>query len=324
MVGKRLMLLGICTLFFSLIMGCTKEDESKIKIGLTQFVSHEALDSCRDGFIDGLESEGFTEEEVQFVLSNAQGDVPTTSLIANNLVDKNVDLIMAIATPSAQAVKNVTENADIPVLFSAVTDPVQSGLVSSLAEPQGNITGTSDKTPIDKQFTLIKELFSDAKKIGFIYSLGENNSVIQLDQAREEAQKQGFTIVSQGVTTSSELSDALDVLLDDVDILYTPTDNLVASSMSIVISKALEKNIPVVGSEKAHVESGALLTEGIDYYELGFQTGLMAARILNGEDPRNIPVETLNETELVFNMNTANALGLTIPQELLDQGTIIE
>ncbi len=322
MVGKKILMSIVCMLIFSFMVGCEKEE--RIKIGLTQFVSHEALDSCREGFIAGLKSEGFDNDKVKFILSNAQGDVPTTNLIASDLVDRKVDLIMAIATPSAQAVKNVTEDTDIPVLFSAVTDPVKSGLVTSLENPGGNVTGTSDKTPIDKQFLLIKELFADAKKIGFVYSLGEPNSVIQLDDAKKEAEKHGFTISEKGVTTSSELADALDILLEEIDVLYIPTDNLVASSMTIVNTKALTKKIPVIGSERAQVENGALITEGISYYELGFQTGLMAARILKGEKPNDIPVEMLNETELVININTAESLGLTLPQELLDRAVLIE
>ncbi|QVK18611.1 ABC transporter substrate-binding protein [Mycoplasmatota bacterium] len=323
MVGKKVVIFGICAFFILLMVGCTKVD-GKIRIGITQYVSHVALDSNRKGFMDGLASQGFDDKKVHFIFSNAQGDVATTNIIANDLISKKVDLIMAIATPSAQAVKNVAEDVKIPILFSAVTDPVESGLVESIDHPGGNVTGTSDMAPIDKQLALIKELLPEAKRIGFVYSLGETNSIIQLAQVQDESDKLGLSIVSKGVTTSTELADVLDLLLKEVDVLYIPTDNLVASSMPIVVSKAIEKQIPVIGSEKAHVENGALLTSGIDYYKLGFQTGLMAARILNGEVPNDIPVESLNETEIVINMNTVKALGLTIPQDLLDQATIID
>jgi len=174
MVGKKLIMFIMSVLLFSLMVGCTKKDD-RIQIGITQFATHVALDSNRQGFIDGLASVGYDEKKVHFILSNAQGDVPTANMIASDLVTKNVSLIMAIATPSAQAVRNVTENKDIALLFSAVTDPVSAGLV-----PATNVTGTSDAAPIDEQFALIKLLFPEAKKIGFVYSLGEANSIIQL------------------------------------------------------------------------------------------------------------------------------------------------
>ncbi len=322
MVGKKIWMLGMCVLLIGIMVGCTKKDQ-KLEIGVTQFGTHGALDDCRQGFIDGLASKGYDDTLVDFIFSNAQDDIATTNLIAEDLVSKKVDLIMAIATPSAQAVRNVTEGTNIPVLFSAVTDPVQSGLVDSVENTTGNLTGTSDAAPMDKQFALINELVPNAKKVGFIYNLNESNSSIQLTQAQAEAVTIGLTIVPIGVTNATELSDALDVLLPQIDVLYIPTDNLVASSMPIVTSKSLAAKIPVIGSEQSQVENGALITVGINYYKLGFQTGLMAAAILDGKKPNELPVETLEKTDLVINMNTANTLGLTIPQSLQDEAIIL-
>ncbi|NLG82418.1 MAG: ABC transporter substrate-binding protein [Bacilli bacterium] len=322
MVVKKIwtIILTVCSLVF--LFGCQKED--KIKIGITQITAHVALDSTREGFIAALKDAGFGEDKVEFIIKNAFEDIGNANLIASEFVNSKVDLIFAISTPSAQAAKNATLETDIPVLFSAVTDPVVAQLVDSLDNPGGNVTGTSDMTPIDKQFALIKRLFSDATKVGFIYNLDEDNSLVQLEIAREVATSLGLTIVEKGVTTSSELADAVDVLISEIDVLYLPSDNLVASSVPIVVEKANEAGIPTIASESGQVENGALITDGIDYYELGYQTGLMAVRILNGEKPTDIPVETLENTEIVINMQTARTLNITIPQDILDVATKIE
>lgn len=322
MVVKKIwmIILAICSLVF--LFGCKKED--KIKIGITQITAHVALDSTREGFIAALKEAGFTEDKVEFIFKNAFEDLGNANLIASEFVSAKVDLIFAISTPSALAVKNVTLETDIPVLFSAVTDPVAAKLVDSLEKPGSNITGTSDMTPIDKQFALIKQLFHEATKIGFVYNLDEDNSLVQLQIAQEVAARLGLTVLDRGVTTSSELADAVDVLIPQVDVIYLPSDNLVANSVPIVVEKANNAGIPTVASERGQVENGALITDGIDYYQLGYQTGLMAVRILNGEKPSDIPVETLENTEIVINMQTARTLKLTFPQEILDVATLIE
>jgi putative ABC transport system substrate-binding protein len=321
MVGKlrKLVVFIVVITLIGVVSGCSK-DHGKIRIGITQFVSHPALDSVHDGFIDGLASKGYKENEnIEFVTSNAQADVSTANLIASDFMTKKLDLILAIATPSAQAMKNVSEGSKVPVLFSAVTDPENAGLV-----PSENMTGTSDKTPIDKQFDLLKTIFPDKNKVGIIYNTGETNSLVQVQSARVEAKKQGIQLIEKGITSTTEIASALDVLLNEVDVLYIPTDNLVASSMSLIVSKAMDKHIPIVGSEKGQVEAGALITDGINYYELGFQTGLMAASILDGKKVSDIPVETLKNTELVVNKQTQESLHIKIPQTILDRAISIE
>jgi putative tryptophan/tyrosine transport system substrate-binding protein len=325
MVGlkKIIQISSVCLVIVLGLVGCKKSEVATI--GMTQIVEHEALSSAREGFIDGLASRGFKEgENVKFIYQNAQGDTNNANLIAQTFVSKQVDLILAIATNSAQAAKNATEGTDIPVLFSAVTDPVKSELVLSNENPGGNVTGTSDMTPFGQQFALVKTLFGSNQKIGIIYNTNEPNSKIQVDLMKEFAKVDGHTLVIKGVTTTSELQDALIVMLNEVDLIMNPTDNLVASSMPLMTSLTLEAKVPMVGSEEAQVKAGALITEGIDYYNLGFQTGLMAADILEGKSPQDIPVEILRETSLVINKTTQEALGIQIPESLLSRAIFVE
>lgn len=331
MVGKKLLSIAFGTLFLSasILTGCaststnSEGSSKKVKnIGISQLVEHPALDASRKGFIDGLSSKGFKDKEnIKIEYQNAQGDIPTAQTISNNFVSNKKDLILAIATPAAQAAYNSTK--DIPILITAVTDPVKSGLVKSMNKPESNVTGTSDALPMEKQFELIKKLVPNCKKIGILYNTSEANSEFQIKAAKEQAEKLNFQLVTVGVTSSNDLSQALNSLLSNIDVLYTPTDNLIASSMSMISSKCIEKKIPVIGAEKAHVEGGALATEGIDYYKLGFQTGIMAADILNGKRPQDMPIQTLKETSLVINENTAKKLNITIPNDLMSKAEIV-
>lgn len=327
MVGllKTTQFLGTMFLILFVLIGCTNnKDDEVITIGITQIVEHPALDKNREGFIAGLASRGYVEgENVEFDYQNAQGEVATAHVIATGFVNKKVDMIMAIATPTAQAAKNAT--TEIPVIFSSVTDPVDAGLVDSMESPGGNVTGTSDMSPISKQFDLMEQLFPNKKRVGMIYNTSESNSLVQVQIAQEIALERNYTLTLKGVTSTNDLQAALDILLDDVDLLFVPTDNLIASSMPILVSKSLEKQVPIIGTEQAHVEAGALITEGIDYYNLGFQTGLMAADVLDGiKEPSDLPVETLSEAQLVINTKVASELGITIPDELKNRATLID
>jgi putative ABC transport system substrate-binding protein len=332
MVGKKLLscLLGGLVLGTSILTGCSSATSSStsnsnkvLNIGISQLVEHPALDSARKGFVDALASKGFKDgEKVKIDFQNAQGDIPTAQTIASNFVSNKKDLILAIATPAAQAAYNSTK--EIPILMTAVTDPVKSGLVKSMNKPNTNVTGTSDALPLDKQFELIKKIVPNCKKIGILYNTSEANSELQVKAAKEEAAKMNLEVIATGVTSSNDMPQGLNDLLSKVDVLYTPTDNLVASSMSLISSKCLEKKIPVIGAEKAHVDSGALATEGIDYYKLGFQTGLMAADILDGKKPQDMPVQTLKETKLIINEDTAKKLNIAIPDDLKAKAEIVK
>ncbi|TDT61347.1 ABC transporter substrate-binding protein [Fonticella tunisiensis] len=333
MVGKNIFKITtlIVLLASFLMVSCSKvksgssnsTQDKIVKIGISQLVEHPALDSARKGFIDALKSKGFKDgNNIEIDFQNAQGDIPTSQTIAQNFVSEKKDMILAIATPAAQAAFNATK--DIPILITAVTDPVSAGLVKSMEKSETNVTGTSDAAPIEKQFELIKKLVPNAKKVGILYNTSESNSEVQAEQAKKIAPDFGFEIVTSGITNVNDISQALEALLKKVDVLYAPTDNVIASSMALISSKCVEAKIPVIAAEAGMVNSGALATEGIDYYNLGFQTGLAAVEVINGKRPQDMPVTTLKDTKLIINTETADKLGITIPQELKDKAELVK
>ncbi|OXT08804.1 sugar ABC transporter substrate-binding protein [Thermoanaerobacterium thermosaccharolyticum] len=290
--------------------------EKMITIGITQIVEHPALDSAREGFIKALKDNGYVEgKNVTFIQENAQGDMSTAQTIAKKFVDKNVDLIFSIATPTTQAVKKATST--IPIVFTAVTDPVAAGLVNSLDKPGGNVTGTSDMEPINDQLKLIKDLVPGAKRVGIIYNAGEVNSTVQVKIAKDDAASLGYSIVEATVSNSSEVNQAAQSLVGKVDAIWLPTDNTVASSVAAIIKVANSAKIPVVAAEKGMVEGGSLATLGISYSDLGYQAGSMAIKILKGEKPANIKVETAKNLQLIINQKEADAIGLKIPDSIM-------
>ncbi len=308
----------------TLLLACGKDKEKKLtKIGISQIVEHPALDGAREGFIKALTDNGYIDgSNIILDYQNAQNDISVAQSIATGFASDNVDMILAIATPSAQAAYNATK--DIPILITAVTDPVSAGLVKSNENPRTNVSGTSDATPIKSQFKLIKELLPNAKKIGIVYNTSEQNSLVQVAQAKAEAKVLGLEIIESGITNVNEISQALDVLLSKIDVLYTPTDNMVVSATPLVVQKAKENNVPMIGCLEDQIVTGALATETIDYYKLGYQTGERAVEVLNGKDISSIPVETLNNTELVINKTTAELLGIELNEELLARAKVIE
>lgn len=325
MVGKRLSILMAGILTVSILSGCSKakvetsnnsEGSNKVvKIGISQIIEHPALDSSRQGFIDALKSKGFEDgKNIDIDFQNAQGDMPTTQTIAQNFVSQKMDLILAVGTPSAQAAFNTTK--DIPILITAVTDPVVAGLAKSLDKPETNVTGTSDDLPIGKQFELLKTLLPESKKVGILYNTSEKNSEIQVENAKAAAPDFGLEIISAGITNVNEIPQSLDSLLSQVDVIYVPTDNMVVAAIPLITSQAYEKNIPVIGSERGQVEGGALATNGIDYYKLGFQTGLVAAQVIDGKAPKDIAITKLEELQMVINTDAAKKLNINIPEDI--------
>lgn len=291
----------------------TKNGADTKKIGITQLVEHPALDATKTGFINALKDNGFEEgKNIDIDFKNAQNDMPTTQTIASSFASDKKDLIFAISTPSAQAAFNATK--DIPILFTAVTDPVEAGLVKNPDKPEGNVTGTSDFIPVSNAITLIKDLAPNAKTVGIIGNTSEINSKIQIDEFKKEAEKNGFTVIVKGITTSNEVNQAVSSLAGKVDVIYTPTDNLVASSMPIISKIATENKIPVIGAEEAHVKNGALACNGISYEKLGYKAGEDAVKILKGKKIASVPVSTLEETETIINETTLNSLGIEKPK----------
>lgn len=315
----------LLSLSLALLSGCqpTKSDDGILKVGIIQIVEHPALDAAREGFIEELASLGYIDgDNLKIDYKNAQGDMNTLNTIAQGFASDNVDMIFAIATPSAQAAANATK--DIPILFTAVTDPVVTKLVESMEKPNGNLSGTIDAVSIEKQFEQLVQLSPDSKKIGILYNTSEINSDIQVKQAQEVASKMGLEIITKGVTTSNEIQLALNSIVDNIDALYIPTDNLIASSLPMIIPITNEKQIVVVGSEEAHVQAGALFTDGISYSALGAQTAKMANRIFKGENISLMPVEQLSNTQVSVNLTTAKLLGIEIPADLLEKAQTFE
>jgi putative tryptophan/tyrosine transport system substrate-binding protein len=288
--------------------------EGPYTIGISQFVTHPSLDAARTGFEDRIEQSGL---DITLDVQNAQGDQATANTIAGSFASSDPDLVLAIATPAAQtAAQAIT---DIPVLFTAVTDPVSAQLVTSNEAPGGNVTGTTDANPVLEQLTLLTELDPEAQRVGIVYSSGEVNSQVQVDWAKEAAGQLGLEVVEATVSNSSEVQQAANSL-SDIDAFYVPTDNAVVTALESVISVARDRQIPVIPAEGDSVARGGVATYGLSYEKLGAQTADMALRILTeGADPATMPVETQTEPELYVNPEAAKSMGVTIPQSMLDQ-----
>ena len=294
------------------------EGEKMYSIGISQFAEHGSLDNCREGFIQGLEEEGLVEgENLKIKVSNADSDTGTAAQIADTFVADKVDLICAIATPSAQAAYNSARNTEIPVVYTAVTNPVEAQLADDEGMPVGAVTGTCDQLPVEAQLAMIREILPDAKTIGILYTTSEANSAYSITQYEKYAKEYGFTLETAGVTNTSEVSMAAASLLDKVDCLTNLTDNTVVSALPTVLDQANEKNIPVFGSEIEQVKRGCLAAEGLDYVNLGIETGKMAAQILKGEaKAEDMKYELLTDSSLYINQAAADDLGITIPEDM--------
>jgi len=289
-----------------------------VEIGITQIVSHPSLDAAREGFKKALADNGYTEgKNVKYDEQNAQGDQGTATSIAGKFNTDQKDLVLAIATPTAQAAAQAITST--PILFTAVTDPVAADLVDSLEAPGGNATGTSDGLPDDvvtKQLELIKQFNPGAKSVGIVYSSGEVNSQVQVDAVKKAAAGLDLEIKEATVSNSGEVQQAAQSL--DVDAFYVPTDNTVVSALESLLQVAESKKLPVVAAEGDSVSKGAVATYGIDYDKLGYQTGEMAVKILKGEaKPESMAVETQSELGLYVNPEAAKRMGVEIPAELL-------
>ncbi|MDD7793291.1 ABC transporter substrate-binding protein [Clostridium sp. 'White wine YQ'] len=317
MVGKKKIALILCSLLaVTSLVACGKKEEAKKKIGITQIVAHPALDSARKGFLDALKEKGYEDgKNITVDYQNAQGDISTANTIAQGFVSDKKDLILAIATPTAQAAYNSTK--DIPIVFTAVTDPVDAGLVKDAKKPGTNVTGTSDYVSIGDQIKYLKKILPNAKTVGVIYNTSEANSMVQVKTLKEEAAKVGLTVKEAGVTSVNDIDQSLNSILGSIDVLYTPTDNTIASSYDLVGKRCLEKKVPIFGAESAVVEKGGLVTAGIDYYELGKQAGYKAADILGGKKPQDIEVGYFTDLKVTINTDAAKKLGITIPDDIL-------
>lgn len=324
MAGIAVAAVGALTL-----AGCSGEESGgdggaeKLTIGISQLVQHPALDAATAGFKKAFTDAGYVEgETVEFTEKNANGEQSTAVTIAQNFATQDLDLVLAVATPAAQAAAQAI--TEIPVVFTAVTDAESADLVASNEEPGGNVTGTSDAAPIEDQLDMLKQIVPDAEKIGIVYSSGEVNSEVQVKAATAAAEERDMSVTTQTVTTANDIAQAAEAL-GDVDAIYVPTDNTVVSGIASLIQVAEKKQIPVIGAESGTVEGGAIATLGIDYDKLGYQTGEMALKILTEDaDPATMPVEMSKEFTYVVNPGAAERMGVTIPEEILDKAETVE
>lgn len=319
MKKKVLAVMMMAAMMAGIVTGCGAKD-AEYTVGISQFAVHGSLDNCREGFLAGLQEEGITEgEKLKVEYVNAQADPGTAGLTADNFVTKKVDLICAIATPSAMTAYNATMNTDIPVIYTAVTDPVEAGLANTDGTPVGNVTGTSDALAIDEQLQMIRRVLPDAKKIGIIYTTSEANSISSVARYKELAGKYGFEITDTGVTAMSEVALAAADMVNKVDCITNLTDNTVVSALQTVLEEANKVRIPVFGSEVEQVKAGCVAAMGLEYYELGRQTGKMAAKILKGEAMASeMNYEVISEPYLYVNTAAAEKIGLEMPSDFAE------
>lgn len=291
-----------------------KADKKKdvFRIGISQFITHQSLDATREGFVDELAKQGYIEgKNIEIDLQNAQGEQRNLKTISQQLAESS-DVVLAIATPSAQSLANTTQTT--PVIFSAVTDPVSAKLVESREHPGGNVTGTSDQSSdaISTQINLIKKVLPKAKTIGILYTQSEPNSVVQKDEAKRLLEEKGFTVVEKTILDSNNVKTAAESLMAEVDMVFVPTDNIISSTMETVKQVSIKHKVPVLGGSTEMVAVGGLYNYGTNYEELGRQTARMLVRVLKGEKPENIAVELPEKLELHTNKEMADALGIDI------------
>ncbi len=327
MKKRTVAILLTAAMTIGMMTGCAKSGSSEsasgdtqYTVGIQQFAEHGSLDNCREGFIEGLKEEGIVEgENLKIEVKNAAADTSINAQIADGFAADKVSLICAIATPSAQVAYNAAMDKDIPVVYTAVTDPIAAELAGADGKPVGEVTGTSDKLPVEEQLKMIRAMLPDAKKLGILYTTSEANSVSAIEEYKELVGKYGFELIEKGVTQTSEIALATDDILTKVDCITNLTDNTVVASLPTILEKANEKKIPVFGSEIEQVKIGCLAAEGLDYVALGKQTGKMAAQILKGEKKASeMPYEVITETGFYVNKKVAENLGIDIPKELAD------
>jgi len=300
--------------------GCSEKGE--YTIGIVQIVEHPSLDTIRQSFIDKLEAEGYVDgENIVIDYQNAQNDQSNLNTICKKFVNNKYDMIMAIATPSAQAAVGATN--EIPIVFAACTDPIGSNLVNNMDKPGGNITGTSDAVSAEMIMKLADDMTPGFNTIGALYNSSETNSISVVDDLEEYAEANGMEVIRGTVSSSSEVQQVTNSLVGKVNILFSPIDNTIASAMAIAGKIARDTDIPFYVSADSMVKDGALATYGINYTILGQETGEMAVQIIEGKDPGEIPVRTMSDMDIYLNKTTAEEIGITIPEDIIEQAAEI-
>lgn len=288
--------------------------EDKIKIGISKMMTHDAMDKAEAGFVQALTDAGYDDSKVEIDYQNGQGETSNLNTIALQFVGNDVDLIFAIATPAAQAAQ--AQTTEIPIIGTAITDFADAGLVNSNENPGTNVSGTTDMNPITDQIDLLLKLVPDAKTIGFLYNSSEDNSVLQTNIAKEYVESLGLSWTEKTVSNTNEVQQATSAVVNECDAIYIPTDNIFASSMTTVGEVTLEAKKVVVCGETGMVQAGGCATLGLNYYNLGYQAGEMAIRVLEGADISAMPIESATEFDYYINADVVEALGLEVPAEL--------
>jgi putative tryptophan/tyrosine transport system substrate-binding protein len=320
---------ALCSFLIAVIVACSNGQapsadnvaKSTKTVAVTQIVEHPALNLIRDGLKEELATQGFEESKnLKWQWASAQGNQSTAVQIAQKFAGETPDVLVAISTPSAQAVLSsaLKDAPNTAIVFSGVTDPVSSKLVSNLQHPGSSITGVSNLTPVADHLKLIAQITPKAKRVGVIYNSGEANAVYVVKLLKEAASKQGLSIVEVTITNSSEVSNAAKSLIGRADAIYVPTDNTVVSAIDSVIKVGIENKLPVYATDNNAVEAGAIAALGFDYREMGRQTGRMVVRVLKGEKPGTIAVESPGKVDLVINAKSAASMGVKIPANLLN------
>lgn len=296
------------------LLSCKKT--SQIKIGVLQLIEHNALDSAYKGFVDGLKEAGYEDgKNIIIDYQNAQGEQANCITIGQKFINDKSDLILAIATPAAQAIANMTK--DIPILITAVTDPADSKLVADNNAPGGNVTGTSDLTPVEAQIELLKEIIPNVKTVGLLYCSSEQNSVFQINIAKKKLDAMGIKYIDIAISNLNEIQQVIQNVIGKVEAIYTPTDNMIANGMATVALMTEPAKLPVICGEGGMTMLGGTVTYGINYYELGKLTSTQAVSILKGDKKTSeMPIEYLQKFDLVVNTNMIESIGLTIPESL--------
>ncbi|MGY3779894.1 tryptophan ABC transporter substrate-binding protein [Streptococcus gallolyticus] len=307
----------------SMIYDQTKSDSSKndvVKIGILQYVTHDALDEIERGIEDGLAEAGYDSDNAEITVLNAEGDQSKIQTMSKQLVNAKNDVLIGIATPAAQGLASAT--SDIPVVMGAISDPVGAKLVKNLEEPEGNVTGVSNQVPIEQTVELIQEITPNAKTIGVLYASSEDNSVSQVAEFKEDAEAAGINVIEYAVPTTNEITTTMSVMTGKVDAIFVPQDNTIASAFTTVVNAANAAKIPIYSCVDTMVEQGSIASVAQSQYDLGVETAKIAVKLLAGKKVLEVPVNIVNTGTPTLNLKAAQELGITIPDSVLSEATV--
>ena len=321
-------LLLVCVLGYGVYSSKKGEDTNKtqnkeVKVGVLQLLSHPALDQIYKGLEDGLAKEGYkVGENLKIDLQNAQGDQSNLASMGQKLVTDNNDILVGITTPATLSLSNATK--DKPIIMAGITYPVEAGLIKSEDKPGNNITGVSDRTPIKQQLEVMKKVLPKMKKVGILYTASEDNSVKQAQEAEKLAKELGLEVKVSSIANTNDIQQVTESLASETDAIFVPIDNTIASAMSTVVKVTDAKKIPVFPSADTMVADGGVLGIGVDQYQIGVETAKVVAKVLKGEDTKNMPIVLANEGVIYLNEAKAKQLGIEIPNEVKEKAKVVD